>query len=90
MKLRENLGWLLFIGLICSGLLNNAAQADEPVSIESLLREMVDQDAVTEDAEALEANEEKTEEQLKLEARIAKREELKTRIKAQQESRAKE
>ena len=50
---------------------------------------VVDQDAVTEDAEALEANEEKTEEQLKLEARIAKREELKTRIKAQQESRAK-
>jgi len=51
---------------------------------------VVDPDAyATEGTEPVEANEEKTEEQLKLEARIAKREELKTRIKAQQESRAK-
>ena len=51
--------------------------------------DVVDPDAfATEGTEAIEANEEKTEEQLKLEARIAKREELKTRIKAQQESRA--
>ena len=52
--------------------------------------DVVDPDAfAAEGTEAVEANEEKTEEQLKLEARIAKREELKTRIKAQQESRAK-
>jgi len=52
--------------------------------------DVVDPDAfATEGTEAVEANEEKTDEQLKLEARIAKREELKTRIKAQQESRAK-
>jgi len=49
--------------------------------------DVVDPDAYP--TEGTEAVEEKTEEQLKLEARIAKREELKTRIKAQQESRAK-
>ncbi len=43
---------------------------------------------VTGEADTLQATEGKTEEQLKLEARIAKREELKARIKAQQESRA--
>ena len=44
--------------------------------------------AVTEDTEDGQIEEAKTEEQIKLEERIAKREELKARIKAQQESRA--
>lgn len=51
--------------------------------------ENVEGDVVDPDAYPTEAAEEKSEEQLKLEARIAKREELKARIKAQQESRAK-
>ena len=42
MKLRE----ILVICLICSAWVNNAVRADEPVTIESLLREMVDRDAV--------------------------------------------
>ena len=37
---------VLLICLICSGLVNSAVGADEPVTIESLLREMVDRDAV--------------------------------------------
>ena len=42
MKLLE----ILVICLICSVLVNNAVQADEPVTIGSLLREMIDRDAV--------------------------------------------
>ena len=50
--------------------------------------DMVDPAAETEDAQDAQVEEVKTEEQIKLEERIAKREELKARIKAQQESRA--
>ncbi|MFC1762467.1 glycoside hydrolase family 172 protein [Planctomycetota bacterium] len=42
MKLRN----MALLFLICSAVVNHAIGADEPVSIESLLREMVDRDAV--------------------------------------------
>ena len=37
---------VVVICLICSGLVNNPVGADEPVTIESLLREMIDRDSV--------------------------------------------
>ncbi len=76
--------------LVKAGVINNPTVLENDGADDGIQDvNTVDPDAfVTEEAEDIQANEEKTDEQLKLEARIAKREELKARIKAQQESRA--
>ncbi len=68
--------------LVKAGVINNPTVLENDGADDGIQDvNTVDPDAfVTEEAEDIQANEEKTDEQLKLEARIAKREELKARI----------
>ena len=72
-----------------AGVISSPTVLENESAEQGIEDEVTDPDAaISENAEEVQAEEVKTPEQIKLEERIAKREELKARIKAQQESRA--
>ena len=74
--------------LVKAGVIASPTVLENEDNEQGIEDDIIDPAAETEDAQDAQVDEVKTEEQIKLEERIAKREELKARIKAQQESRA--
>jgi len=74
--------------LVKAGVIASPTVLENEDTEQGMEDDMTDPTSETEDAQDAQVDQVKTEEQIKLEERIAKREELKARIKAQQESRA--